>query len=119
MHPSGCAICPDLGTTTRNRPTCRCAWRNGCSPPSPAGSATGTSIRRPSGFSTPTLAGCSTSAGDVRRSGTPPCRPAYKVLLRAGLVLKVLAAPWLIVPEDGLWSLPAVLLVCLFLFGVE
>jgi putative membrane protein len=40
-------------------------------------------------------------------------------LLRAGLVLNVLAAPWLIVPEDGLWSLPVVLLVCFFLFGVE
>ncbi len=45
--------------------------------------------------------------------------PEYKVLLRAGLVLNVLAAPWLIVPEDGLWSLPVALLVCFFLFGVE
>jgi putative membrane protein len=48
-----------------------------------------------------------------------PLSPAYKVLLRAGLVLNVVAAPWLIVPEDGLWSLPVVLLVCFFLFGVE
>jgi putative membrane protein len=48
-----------------------------------------------------------------------PLPPAYKVLLRAGLALNVLAAPWLIVPEDGLWSLPVVLLVCFFLFGVE
>ena len=48
-----------------------------------------------------------------------PMSPAYKILLRAGLVLNVLAAPWLIVPEDGLWSLPVVLLVCFFLFGVE
>lgn len=30
-----------------------------------------------------------------------------------------MAAPWLIVPEDGLWSWPVVLLVCFFLFGVE
>jgi putative membrane protein len=45
--------------------------------------------------------------------------PGYRVLLRAGLFLNVLAAPWLIVPEDGLWSLPVVLLVCFFLFGVE
>ena len=48
-----------------------------------------------------------------------PLSPSYKVLLRAGLVLNVLAAPWLIVPEDGPWSLPVVLLVCFFLFGVE
>jgi putative membrane protein len=48
-----------------------------------------------------------------------PLSPSYKVLLRAGIVLNVLAAPWLIVPEDGLWTLPVVLLVCFFLFGVE
>jgi putative membrane protein len=48
-----------------------------------------------------------------------PLSPSYKVLLRAGLFLNVLAAPWLIVPEDGMWSIPVVLLVCFFLFGVE
>ena len=48
-----------------------------------------------------------------------PLPPAYRVMLRAGLFLNVLIAPWLIVPEDGLWSLPVVLLVCFFLFGVE
>ena len=49
-----------------------------------------------------------------------PLPPAYVVLVRAGLVLNALAAPWLIVPEDGLlWSLPVVLLVCFFLFGLE
>ena len=31
----------------------------------------------------------------------------------------MLVAPWLIVPESGFWSLPVVLLVCFFLFGVE
>ncbi len=48
-----------------------------------------------------------------------PLSPSYRVLLRAGLFLNVLAAPWLIVPEDGAWSLPVVLLVCFFLFGLE
>jgi putative membrane protein len=48
-----------------------------------------------------------------------PMSAAYKVLLRGGLFLNVLAAPWLIVPEDGLWSVTVVLLVCFFLFGVE
>ena len=48
-----------------------------------------------------------------------PLPLSYKALLRAGFVLNVLAAPWLLVPEDGLWTLPVVLLVCFFLFGVE
>lgn len=45
--------------------------------------------------------------------------PSYNILLRAGLFLNVLAAPWLVVPQDGLWSLPVVLLVSFFLFGIE
>ena len=43
-----------------------------------------------------------------------PMSPAYKILLRAGLFLNVLAVPWLLVPEDGLWSLPVVLLCASF-----
>jgi ion channel-forming bestrophin family protein len=42
--------------------------------------------------------------------------------VRASFILIIghrLAAPYLIVPGDGLWSLPIVLLVCFFLFGVE
>jgi hypothetical protein len=35
------------------------------------------------------------------------------------LALNVLVAPWMIVPESGLWSLPIVLLACFFFFGVE
>jgi putative membrane protein len=57
--------------------------------------------------------------GGCEKIRSTPLSPTYKVLLRAGLVLNVLAAPWLIVPEDGLWTLPVVLLVCFFLFGVE
>lgn len=44
---------------------------------------------------------------------------SYKALLRVGLALNVLVAPWLMVPESGLWGLPVLLLACLFLFGVE
>jgi putative membrane protein len=57
--------------------------------------------------------------GGCEKIRNTPLPPSYKVLLRWGLFLNVLAAPWLIVPEDGLWSLPVVLLVCFFLFGVE
>jgi putative membrane protein len=57
--------------------------------------------------------------GGCEKIRSTPLSPGYKVLLRAGLVLNVLAAPFLIVPEDGLWTLPVILLVCFFLFGVE
>jgi putative membrane protein len=49
---------------------------------------------------------------------TPPS-PSYVGLLRAGLVLNVLVAPWLTVPELGAWGVPVILMVCFFLFGVE
>lgn len=59
------------------------------------------------------------ASGGCEKIKNTPLSPSYKVLLKAGLFLNVLAAPWLIVPEDGLWSLPVVLLVCFFLFGIE
>jgi putative membrane protein len=45
--------------------------------------------------------------------------PSYKGLLRTGLVLNVVAEPWLTMPEIGFWSLPPFLLMCFFLFGLE
>jgi putative membrane protein len=57
--------------------------------------------------------------GGCEKIRNTPMSPSYRVLLRAGLFLNVLAAPWLIVPTDGLPSLPVVLLVCFFLFGLE
>ncbi len=57
--------------------------------------------------------------GGCEKIRTTPLSPSYKGLLRAGLLLKAQVAPWLLVPESGLWSLPAVLLVSFFLFGVE
>ena len=74
---------------------------------------------RSSGSSMPTLRGLLDVCGGCEKIRYTPLSPSYKGLLRAGLVLNVLAAPWLIVPEDGLWSLPVILLVCFFLFGVE
>ena len=57
--------------------------------------------------------------GACEKIKTTPLSPSYKGLLRAGLVLNVLAEPWLSVPEIGFWGLPAFLLMCFFLFGVE
>src|SRR5688572_5901579 len=48
-----------------------------------------------------------------------PLVPAYRALVRTGLVLKVLAEPWLTMADYGLWALPLFLLVCFFLFGLE
>lgn len=57
--------------------------------------------------------------GGCEKIRATPLSPSYKALLRTGLVLHVLVAPWLLVPESGLWSLPVVLLIGFFLFGVE
>jgi ion channel-forming bestrophin family protein len=57
--------------------------------------------------------------GGCEKIRNTPLSPSYKGLLRAGLLLNVLAEPWLTVPEIGFWGLPAFLLACFFLFGVE
>ena len=57
--------------------------------------------------------------GACEKIRNTPLSPSYKSLLRTGLILNVLAEPWLNVPEVGFWYLPVFLLVCFFLFGVE
>jgi putative membrane protein len=57
--------------------------------------------------------------GACERIRNTPLSPSYKSLLRAGLILNVLAAPWLTVPELGFWSVSILELVCFFLLGVE
>ena len=57
--------------------------------------------------------------GGCEKIKSTPLSPSYKGLLRAGLVLNVLTAPWLTVPAIGFWGLPVFLLACFFLFGVE
>ena len=57
--------------------------------------------------------------GGCERIKNTPLSASYKGLLRTGLILNVLAEPWLTVPEIGFWGLPVFLLVCFFLFGVE
>jgi putative membrane protein len=48
-----------------------------------------------------------------------PLSPSYRSLLRAGLVLNVLAGPWVTAPDIGFWSVPLFELMCFFLLGVE
>lgn len=57
--------------------------------------------------------------GGCERLRRTPVVPSYKALLRVGLLLHVLVAPWYTLAELGLWGLPVLLLVCFFLFGVE
>jgi putative membrane protein len=48
-----------------------------------------------------------------------PLSQSYKTMLRAGLVLNIIAAPWFTLPEFGFWGVPVFELVCFFLLGVE
>jgi putative membrane protein len=57
--------------------------------------------------------------GACEKIRTTPLAPSYKSLLRLGLFANVLAAPWFMVPDIGLWSVPVILLVAFFLLGVE
>ncbi len=67
----------------------------------------------------PHLRGLLDVCGACERIRNTPLSPSYKTLLRTGLALNVLAAPWLTVPEIGFWSIPVIELSCLFLLGVE
>jgi putative membrane protein len=67
----------------------------------------------------PHLRGLLDVCGGCEKVKTTPLSPSYAGLLRAGLVLNVLVAPWLTVPELGWWGVPVIVMVCFFLFGVE
>jgi putative membrane protein len=67
----------------------------------------------------PQMSGLLDVAGGCEKIRYTPLSPTYTALLRTGLVLNVLAAPFLAVPEIGYWGLPIFVLVCIFLFGVE
>jgi len=57
--------------------------------------------------------------GGCEKIKNTPLSPSYTGLLRTGLALNILAAPWLLVPASGFRSLPEVLIACFFLVGVE
>jgi putative membrane protein len=57
--------------------------------------------------------------GGCEKIRTTPLSPSYRSLLRTGLVLNVLAGPWLAMPEFGFWGVPLFELVCFFLLGLE
>jgi putative membrane protein len=57
--------------------------------------------------------------GACEKIKSTPLAPSYRGLLRIGIVLNVLGAPWLTIPELGLWDVPILLLVSFFLLGLE
>jgi putative membrane protein len=65
------------------------------------------------------LSGLLDVCGACEKIKSTPLSPSYKTLLRGGLILNVLAAPWLTMAEIGFWGLPIFELVCFFLLGVE
>jgi putative membrane protein len=67
----------------------------------------------------PHLRGLLDVCGACEKIRTTPLSPSYKALLRTGLVVNLLAGPWLAIPEFGLWGVPVFELVCFFLLGVE
>jgi putative membrane protein len=67
----------------------------------------------------PQLSGLLDVCGGCEKIRNTPLSPSYKGLLRTGLVLNVLAEPWLTMTDMGFWGEPVFLLVCFFLFGVE
>lgn len=59
--------------------------------------------------------------GGCERINNTPLPASYKGMLRAGLALNVLVAPWFCMNQTdlGLWALPVLLLTAYFLLGVE
>jgi putative membrane protein len=45
--------------------------------------------------------------------------PLYRALLRVGIALNILVAPWYTLAEGGYWGIPILLLVSFFLLGIE
>jgi putative membrane protein len=57
--------------------------------------------------------------GGCERIRNTPFPPSYKALLRTGLGLSLLLAPWYTMTDIGFWGIPVFLLVSFFLLGVE
>jgi putative membrane protein len=67
----------------------------------------------------PHLRGLLDVCGGCERILSTPLSPSYKALLRTGIVMNLLAAPWLAPSELGLWGLGGIELASFFLLGVE
>jgi putative membrane protein len=59
------------------------------------------------------------AAGNCERVALSPVPVSFHALLRHGLMLSVLLAPWHLIHALGIWALPVQALIIYFLFGVE
>ncbi|MCS6865060.1 MAG: bestrophin family ion channel [Gemmataceae bacterium] len=59
------------------------------------------------------------AAGHCERIIQPPVPPSFHALLRHGLLLSLVLAPWHLIHALGLWALPVQALIIYFLFGIE
>ncbi len=57
--------------------------------------------------------------GACERIKTTPIALSYRAVLRQGIGLYLVAHPWLITPELGLWAIPVNLISTYFLVGLE
>jgi len=59
------------------------------------------------------------AAGHCERIAQPPVPASFHALLRHGLLLSLVLAPWHLIHALGLWALPVQPLIIYFLFGIE
>lgn len=59
------------------------------------------------------------AAGHCERIAQPPVPASFHALLRHGLLLSLVLAPWHLIHALGLWALPVQALIIYFLFGIE
>lgn len=57
--------------------------------------------------------------GACEKIRSTPLSRSYTTLLRIGLLLNIIAEPWLTIPDIGFWDVPIFTLACFFLLGVE
>jgi putative membrane protein len=67
----------------------------------------------------PHVRGLMDVCGGCERIKSTPVPLSYRALLRHGMVLYFLSAPWLVAEALGWWAVPTVALFAYFLFGVE
>lgn len=59
------------------------------------------------------------AAGHCERVAQTPVPPSFHALLRHGLLVSLILAPWHLIHALGLWALPVQALIIYFLFGIE
>jgi putative membrane protein len=59
------------------------------------------------------------AAGNCERVAQTPVPMSFHALLRHGLLLSLVLAPWHLIHALGLWALPVQALIIYFLFGIE